>query len=117
MPDQRCLLAFDLAFAPDVHVFTVTSHFDNWMRTLEELKTASTFELILSGHGEPTGRSALDATIAYLRTGKEAYSSSKEPDVYASRMKAAFSQRQHANWIEISASLLYGVIDAYNTEP
>jgi hypothetical protein len=57
----------------------------------------------------------LDATIAYLRTGKEMYAASKEPDVYARKMKAAFPQRQYANWIQISASLLYGVIDAYET--
>lgn len=117
MPDQRCLFAFDLAFASNVHVFTVTSHFDNWIRILEELKTISTFELVLSGHGEPTDRSALDGTLAYLRTGKEMYAASKKPDIYASKMKAAFPHRQHANWIEISASLLYGVIDAYETEP
>jgi len=117
MPDQRCLLAFDLAFAPNVHVFTVTSHFDNWVRILEELKTISTFDLVLSGHGEPTDRSALDATIAYLHAGKATYATSEEADIYASRMKAAFPQRQHSSWIDISASLLYGVIDAYDTRP
>ena len=116
MPDQRCLLAFDLVFAPNAHVFTVTSHFDNWTRILEQLKATSTFEFVLSGHGEPTDQSALDATIVYLQTGKETYAVSREPESYAGRMKSAFPQRRHANWIDISASLLYGVIDAYDTK-
>jgi len=110
------LLAFDLVFAPNVHVFTVTSHFDNWTRILEQLKATSTFEFVLSGHGEPTDQSALDATIVYLQTGKETYAVSREPESYAGRMKSAFPQRRHANWIDISASLLYGVIDAYDTK-
>jgi len=114
VPDQRTLLAFDLAFAPNEHVFTVTGHFDNWMQILDGLKALQTFDWILSGHGEPTDRSALDATIAYLKKGKEAYAVSKEAGIYASRMKAAFPERQHPGWIDISASLLYSVVDAYD---
>jgi glyoxylase-like metal-dependent hydrolase (beta-lactamase superfamily II) len=117
MPDQRSLLAFDLAFAPNEHVFTVTPHFDNWIQILNGLRAPPTYDLVLSGHGEPTDRSALDATIAYLRKGKETHAQCKEPDGYASSMKAAFPQRQHPGWIDLSASLLYSVVDAYDTKP
>jgi glyoxylase-like metal-dependent hydrolase (beta-lactamase superfamily II) len=65
LPDQRSLLAFDLAFAPNEHVFTVTPHFDNWMRILDGLRALRTCDVVISGHGEPTDWSALDATIAY----------------------------------------------------
>jgi glyoxylase-like metal-dependent hydrolase (beta-lactamase superfamily II) len=51
MPDQRTLLAFDLAFAPNEHVFTVTAHFDNWMQILDGLNALPTYDCILSGHG------------------------------------------------------------------
>ena len=110
------MLAFDLVFAPHEHVFTVTPHFDNWMRILGELKARPTYDFVFSGHGEPTDRSALDATIAYLQEGKAAHAVSKGADDYARRMKAAFPQRHHPGWIDISASLLYSVIDAYDTE-
>jgi len=29
-PEQQTFLGFDLVFAPDEHVFTVTAHFNNW---------------------------------------------------------------------------------------
>ena len=31
-------------------------------------------------------------------------------------MKAAFPDRRHPEWIELSAELLYGVVDAYVTD-
>ena len=114
LPDRHSLLAFDLAFAPNEHVFTVTPHFDNWIRILNGLRGLPTYDLVISGHGEPTDRSAIDATIAYLNEGKAAYAVSREPDVYAGRMKAAFPERRHPGWIDLSASLLYGVVDAYD---
>ena len=113
VPDQRSLLAFDLVFAPNEHVFTVTPYFDNWMGILDGLRALPTYDFVYSGHGEPTNRSALDATIAYLQKGKAIHAISKEPYDYAHRMKAAFPQRQHPGWIDISASLLYSVVDAY----
>jgi hypothetical protein len=86
---------------------------------MNERATASAragYSRVLSGHGEPINRSALAATVAYLRTGKEIYAAAQGPTEYASRMKAAFPDRRHPDWIDLSASLLYGVIDAYDTE-
>ena len=117
MPEQRSLLAFDLAFGPNEHVFTVTPHFDNWMQILDGLRALPTYDYVFSGHGEPTDRLALDATIAYLKKGKATYAVSRESHDFASRMKFAFPQRQHPGWIDISASLLYSVVDAYDTKP
>ena len=54
------------------------------------------YDRILSGHGEPTDPSAINAT--------------------ATRMKVAFPDRQHPGWIDLSATLLYNVIDAYVTD-
>jgi Metallo-beta-lactamase superfamily len=48
IPDQRTLLGFDLIFAPNEHVFTVTPHFNNWIRILEELNAVSGYDHILS---------------------------------------------------------------------
>ena len=116
MPDQRTLLGFDLIFAPHEHVFTITPHFNNWIRILEELKAGSGYDRILSGHGEPSDRTAIDATIAYLRKGKEMYDSTEDPEVYAARMKTAFPDRRHPEWIDFSATLLYNVVFAYGND-
>ena len=69
----------------------------------------------MSGHGEPTVHSAINATIAYLQKAKEAYSATSDAMEYASRMKAIFCNRQNPAWVDISASLLYEVVDAYVT--
>jgi hypothetical protein len=71
---------------------------------------------ILSGHGEPTVHSAINATIAYLQKAREAHAATIDPMDYASRMKAIFHNRQNPGWVDISASLLYEVVDAYVTE-
>jgi glyoxylase-like metal-dependent hydrolase (beta-lactamase superfamily II) len=117
LPEQRTLLAFDLAFTPADHVFTVTSHFDNWIEILSGLKARTSFDTIVSGHGAATDRAALDATIAYLRHGKQAHAQSASAAEYADRMKVLFSDRRHPNWIELSSELLYGVVDAYAADP
>ena len=115
LPAQRTLLAFDLAFAADQHVFTVTPHFDNWIAIMRELGALPGYDLVLSGHGEPTDRSAIAATIQYLERGRAVYAGSKDASEYASRMKRAFPDRNHPGWIDIAASLLYNVVDAYVT--
>src|SRR6202048_5237642 len=38
LPEQKVLMAFDLVFSPNEHVFTVVDHFDHWMIVLEQLK-------------------------------------------------------------------------------
>jgi len=116
LPAQRTLLAFDLGFAPDQHVFTVTPHFDNWIAIMRELGALPGYDLVLSGHGGPTDRSAIGATIQYLEMGKAAYAGSRDASEYASRMKRAFPDRNHPDWIDIAASLLYNVVDAYVTD-
>jgi len=114
LPDIQTLLAFDLVFAPDEHVFTVTNHFENWIAILEKLNRLSGYNCILSGHGEPTDRSAIDATIAYLRKGKEVHASTGNPSEYASRMKEQFRYLRHPEWIDLSATLLYSIMDVYD---
>jgi hypothetical protein len=116
MPDQRTVLGFDLIFAPNEHVFTITPHFENWIGILEELNGLSGYDRILSGHGEPTDCTAVNATIEYLRMGMETYDSTNDPEVYAARMKAAFPDRRHPEWAEFSASLLYHVVYSYGTD-
>jgi len=114
MPDQGTLLGFDLVFAPDVHVFTLTPHFDNWIRILEEWEALQGYDRILSGHGEPTDRTGISATIAYLRKSWEVYPSARDAEAYAARMKSEFPDRKHPEWIDLAASILYHVVRAYD---
>jgi glyoxylase-like metal-dependent hydrolase (beta-lactamase superfamily II) len=116
IPELQTIFAFDLVFGPNEHVFTVTSHFENWITILEGFNRLPGYGRILSGHGEPTDHSAIDATIAYLRKGKDVYASTSHPTEYASTMKAYFPNRRHPEWIDLSATLLFGVVDAYATD-
>ena len=116
MPDQQTLLGFDLVFGPNDHVFTVTANFENWIAILEGLLSLPGYSRILSGHGDPTDHLAIDATIAYLQKAKEVHDATSDPMEYASRMKAIFHNRQNPGWVDISASLLYEVVDAYVTD-
>ena len=116
IPELQTIFAFDLVFGPNEHVFTVTSHFENWITILEGFNRLPGYGRILSGHGEPTDHSAIDATIAYLRKGKDVYASTSHPTEYASTMKAYFRNRRHPEWIDLSSTLLFGVVDAYATD-
>ena len=116
MPEQQTLLGFDLVFGPNDHVFTVTADFENWIAILEGLNALPGYSRILSGHGEPTDHSAINATIAYLHEAKEVHAATNDPLEYANRMKAIFRDRRNPGWVDISASLLYEVVAAYVTD-
>src|SRR5262245_20670012 len=116
MPEQQTMLGFDLVFGPNDHVFTVTAHFENWIAILEGVNALPGYSRIVSGHGEPTVHSAIDATIAYLQKAKVAHTATSDPMEYASKLKAIFRNRHNPAWVDISASLLYEVVDAYVTD-
>jgi glyoxylase-like metal-dependent hydrolase (beta-lactamase superfamily II) len=107
LPEQKVLLAFDLVFSPKEHAFTVVDHFDHWMIVLEQLKALQNYDTIFIGHDTPVHRSAIDSTIAYIRRAREIHAVSADAKTYRDGLKAAFPDRQHAEWVDFSANLLY----------
>jgi glyoxylase-like metal-dependent hydrolase (beta-lactamase superfamily II) len=107
LPAQRVLMAFDVVFAPTTHVFTLTTHFDHWIGLLKELQGRKDFDVLLIGHGLPTDRSGLAATIGYLEKAKSLWATANDAKAYSDGLKAAFPARQQAVWIEYSGSVIY----------
>jgi hypothetical protein len=107
LPEQKVLMAFDLVFSPNEHVFTVVDHFDHWMIILEQLKALQGYDTITIGHDTPVHRSAIDSTITYIKRAKEIHAASADAKTYSESLKAAFPDRQLAGVVDFSARLLY----------
>src|SRR6202165_6144500 len=107
LPEQKVLMAFDLVFSPNQHAFTGADHFDHWMTILEQLKALQGYDTITIGHDTPVNRSAIDSTISYVKRAKEIHAASADAKTYSESLKAAFPDLQHAEWVDLSAKLLY----------
>jgi hypothetical protein len=107
LPEQKVLMAFDLVFSPNEHVFTVVDHFDHWMIILEQLKALQGYDTITIGHDTPVHRSAIDSTMTYIRRAKEIHAASADAKTYSESLKAAFPDRRLAGVVDFSAKLLY----------
>jgi metal-dependent hydrolase (beta-lactamase superfamily II) len=107
LPEQKVLMAFDLVFSSNEHVFTGVDHFDHWMIVLEALKALQGYDTITIGHDTPVHRSAIDSTIAYVKRAKEIHAASADAKTYGESLKAAFPDRQLAGIVDLSAKLLY----------
>ena len=107
LPQQKVLMAFDLVFSPNEHVFTVADHFDHWMMVLDQLAALQGYDTITIGHDTPVHRSAIESTIAYIKRAKEIHAASADAKTYSESLKAAFPGRRLASVVEFSAKLLY----------
>jgi len=107
LPEQKVLMAFDLVFSPNQHAFTGANHFDHWMIVLESLKALQVYDTITIGHDTPVDRSAIDSTMTYVKRAKEIHAASADAKTYSESLRAAFPNLQHAEWVDLSAKLLY----------
>ncbi|MBW4037128.1 MAG: MBL fold metallo-hydrolase [Proteobacteria bacterium] len=110
LSDQATLLAFDLVFPRNVHVFTVAPFFDHWAAILRHLD-AQEFDTLLVGHAGPATRADIAATIDYLGTAREIHARTASPEDYAARIKARFPGRAEPGWVDFASLMLYGVIN------
>jgi glyoxylase-like metal-dependent hydrolase (beta-lactamase superfamily II) len=107
LPEQKVLMAFDLVFSPNEHAFTLVDHFDHWVIILEQLKALQGYDTITIGHDTPVHRSAIDSTIMYVKRAKEIHAACADAKTYSESLRAAFPNLQHAEWVDLSAKLLY----------
>jgi glyoxylase-like metal-dependent hydrolase (beta-lactamase superfamily II) len=107
LPEQKVLMAFDLVFSPNQHVFTGANHFDHWMLVLESLKALQGYDTIIIGHDKPVDRAAIDSTMTYVKRAKEIHAASADAKTYSENLKAAFPELQQAGFVDLSASYLY----------
>jgi glyoxylase-like metal-dependent hydrolase (beta-lactamase superfamily II) len=107
LPEQKVLMAFDLVFSPNQHVFTGANHFDHWILVLESLKALQGYDTIIIGHDKPVNRTAIDSTMTYVKRAKEIHAASTDAKTYSENLKAAFPNLQQARFVDLSASYLY----------
>ncbi len=112
LPKQHVLMAFDLVFPKNTHLFTVVNHFESWIGTLEGFKPLRDqgYTTIFVGHGQTTDFDALDGNIAYLRSAIAARKAAKTPEEYARRLKDEYPSYYGGPWVDFSSLMLYGVI-------
>jgi glyoxylase-like metal-dependent hydrolase (beta-lactamase superfamily II) len=107
LPEQKVLMAFDLVFSPNQHVFTGANHFDHWLIVLDSLKALQGYDRIIIGHDAPVDRLAIDSTMTYVKRAKEIHAVSADAKTYSENLKAAFPNLQLARFVDLSASYLY----------
>jgi glyoxylase-like metal-dependent hydrolase (beta-lactamase superfamily II) len=82
--------------------------FDGWIANMRTVKRENPeTELVLVGHGAPTGPAVIDETIAYLGTAKEMFKKAKDAGELKQLMQAAFPNLAGIRYIDISSGYLY----------
>src|SRR6185295_11945978 len=102
LPEQKVLMAFDLVFSPNQHVFTGANHFDHWILVLESLKALQGYDTIIIGHDKPVDRAAIDSTMIYVKRAKEIHAASSDAKTYSENLKAAFPDLQQPRFVDLS---------------
>jgi glyoxylase-like metal-dependent hydrolase (beta-lactamase superfamily II) len=82
--------------------------FDAWADNLRRIKRDNPgTELVLAGHGEPTGPAVLDESIAYLGKARQIFQAAKGADDLHGAMEAAFPGLAGIRYIDISSRYMY----------
>lgn len=113
LPRQHVLMAFDLVFPKNTHLFTVSNHFDSWIAVLQGFKRLPKqgYQTIFVGHGKTTDFKVLDDNIAYLHSAIGARKASATPAEYAKQLKEKYPAYYGGPWVDFSSLMLYGVIN------
>jgi len=115
LPELKTLIAQDLIFN-DMHHFIGRNRvaadalptFDGWIAAMRKIKSENPgTELVLVGHGLPTGPAVIDETIIYLSKAKEVFRNAKNGDELRQMMQAAFPGLDGIRYIDISSRYLY----------
>ena len=113
LPDAGVVMAFDLVFPAETHLFTVADHFDHWVEILRGLKgdASKGYDTLMIGHGAPVGFDVIDGNISYLHKAKDIHAANSTAESYAEALKAAYPGYYGGGWVDFSSLLLYGIIN------
>jgi Metallo-beta-lactamase superfamily len=115
VPEIKTLIVQDLVYN-NMHHFIGQNRlaadalpaFDGWISAMRNIKSENpTAELILVGHGVPTGPAAIDETIAYLVKAKGVFAGAKDRADLRQAMETAFPGLDGIRYIDISSGYLY----------
>lgn len=113
LPQYQTLIAQDLVYN-EVHLFvaqfnsTMETCFRGWLEALTAYQArASSFDLILPGHGKATHSGVFKNVIGYLTIARECLESSSDPAAYIERMTAQFPAYRLMAMLEMSAGFYF----------
>ena len=111
IPSLSALLANDLVY-DRCYAYLATkksdgsSTVDGWIDALHAYK-ARGLELIVPGHGSPSGPEIFDDTIAYLTFAKEVLATARDGEELVSRIKDRYPDHRLELMLTMSAIMLY----------
>lgn len=113
LPVAGVVMAFDLVFPPETHLFTVANYYDHWVEILRGLKgdAAKGYDTLMIGHGKPVGFDVIESNIAYLHKAKELHAANSTAESYAEALKGAYPGYYGGGWVDFSSLLLYKIIN------
>jgi glyoxylase-like metal-dependent hydrolase (beta-lactamase superfamily II) len=115
VPELKTLIVQDLVYN-NMHHFIGQNRlaaealpaFDGWIAAMRNIKSENpAAELILVGHGVPSGPAAIDETIAYLVKAKGVFAAAKDRADLRQAMESAFPALDGIRYIDISSGYLY----------
>jgi glyoxylase-like metal-dependent hydrolase (beta-lactamase superfamily II) len=115
LPELKTLIVQDLIYNNTHHFIgqnraaaEALPTFDGWIDAMRRVKSENrSAELLLVGHGAPTGPAAIDETIAYLVKAKEMFQKAKDGAELKQLMEAAFPGLDGIRYIDISSGYMY----------
>ena len=116
LPGLKTLLPQDLVYHR-VYPFVGELHgperkiqcFDGWIRALRQLQ-AREYELVLPGHGEPTGAGVLDEMIGRLETIRGIVAEAADAEEFKRRVQEAYPDYRLPLLVDLSTLTLYDLI-------
>ena len=90
----------------DYHM-VMNPNIPNWLEQMEQLKAQSEYQLLLSGHGVPTGTAVYAEVTDYLETALSFYNEIDDPDEFQAAMIEAYPDHKAPFFLGLSAQRLY----------
>jgi len=107
LPDQKVLIAQDMLYN-NCHLFCGHGNFDGWVKGLQDMRADTSYDLVLPGHGSPTGtRQAMDDALIYLDYVKDAYAKSATPEELKKAIMDRYPSYLAAGLVDIQNLFLF----------
>ena len=105
LPSLGIYIAQDIVYN-NVHLF-ITGPTNGWKNALNKIKTESSYDIILCGHGKTADKTVIDNDIAYLNKVDEILNESKTKEAYKTKLLAAYPNYAAAALLDIYLPFLY----------
>ncbi len=106
LPEYGILISQDLVFN-NVHLFFAEQKIENWLKIINILQKQKEYNIILPGHGEPSGREVYDSLVEYLQYVKDILPLASSKDEIKTKLIKRFPKYRAAHLIDISGDYVF----------